>query len=85
MTAQVPQPPAGQRGYLVNPGSGTVHLRYAPHAGDAIRVSTPQGVLNLLDGIDPKACRKCFPHGNRQIPQVEARKGQRRRVETSPE
>lgn len=57
----VPTVPAGQRGYRVNPDTGVVHLRYAEHAPNAVKVGTAAAVLRVLGGRDPSTCRICFP------------------------
>lgn len=75
----IPQPKPDQRGWSVE-ANGMIHLRYASdHAPRAVRAGTVKGVETLLDGVPPKACHICFPHGNRQRPNSLASRGQKRR------
>ena len=77
----IPQPRPGERGYAVNPATGMIHLRYADHARGLERVATEAGVLTVLAGVEPKVCRRCFPHGSKRTPNVEApSSGQARRL-----
>jgi hypothetical protein len=48
-------------GYAVNANTGTVHERYAAHAGDAQRVRTEAGVRSVLGDAEPQLCAVCFP------------------------
>ena len=52
--------PLDPNGYSVNVSTGTIHTRYADH-GDGNRTRTEKGVLTLLDGQKPKACKLCYP------------------------
>ena len=52
--------PLDPNGYSVNPSTGTIHTRYADHAGDSQRTRTTKGVLTILDGKEGKACAKCY-------------------------
>lgn len=76
----IPQPAPGERGWRVNPDTGVVHLRYADHALNVVKVATVKGAESVLNGKPAIACKACFPHGNRQKPNVIAQRGQKRRT-----
>ena len=72
--------PLDPTGYSVNLNTGTIHTRYADH-GNGERTRTERGVRTLLDGMEPKACQRCYGKSPRY---AEApRPPQRRRVHTN--
>jgi hypothetical protein len=60
-TKKATEIPTGEDGYTVTTSTGTVHTRYAAHAGEsAQRTRTIEGVRNILAGAEPVLCRICF-------------------------
>lgn len=64
------QIPDSETGYSVST-TGTIHTRYAPHAGNAARTRTTTGVASLLDERDGTVCQVCFPPSD-PAPQAKA-------------
>ncbi len=54
------QIPDSETGYSVST-SGTVHTRYAAHAGNVQRTRTADGARTILDGREGVLCQVCFP------------------------
>lgn len=52
--------PNDSQGYAVSQ-TGTIHTRYAEHAGDARRTRTQAGARNLLGGSKGRVCQVCYP------------------------
>ncbi len=53
--------PPDPNGYSVTRSSGTIHTRYAAHAGAADRTRTAEGVTTMLDGREFEVCTVCYP------------------------
>ncbi len=53
------QIPDSETGYSVSI-SGTVHTRYAAHAGNVQRTRTADGARTILDGREGSLCQVCF-------------------------
>ncbi len=53
------QIPDSETGYSVST-SGTVHTRYAAHAGNVQRTRTADGARTILDGREGSLCQVCF-------------------------
>lgn len=52
--------PNDPQGYAVSQ-TGTIHTRYAEHAGNANRTRTQAGARNLLGGNKGRVCQVCYP------------------------
>jgi hypothetical protein len=52
--------PQSDRGYSVDPLTGTVHMRYQDHASSARRTSE-RGAYNMLGDRKPVVCDICWP------------------------
>lgn len=60
--------PIDPEGYSINVDTGTIHTRYATHAGLFTRTRTVKGATYLLDGKDANPCSVCYPSPQYDLP-----------------